>query len=90
MPAELITPGIYIDEVMPSPPAVNEVETAIPAFIGYTEKAVRNGKNLFLKPCVVQSLAEFVTLYVKNAHTHFRVLLDSSNAVSVVRTAPNR
>lgn len=31
------TPGVYIDEVSVLPPSVAGVETAIPAFIGYTE-----------------------------------------------------
>ena len=35
----LKTPGVYIDEVSLLPPAVAGVETAIPAFIGYTEKS---------------------------------------------------
>jgi phage tail sheath protein FI len=32
------SPGVYIKEVSLFPPSVAEVETAIPAFIGYTEK----------------------------------------------------
>jgi phage tail sheath protein FI len=34
------TPGVYVEEVSTLPPSVAEVATAIPAFIGYTEKAV--------------------------------------------------
>ncbi len=33
------TPGVYIEEISKFPPSVAEVETAIPIFIGYTEKA---------------------------------------------------
>jgi hypothetical protein len=33
------TPGVYIEEIPTFPPSVAQVETAIPAFIGYTEKA---------------------------------------------------
>ncbi len=33
----LKTPGVYIDEVSLLPPSVVPVETAIPAFVGYTE-----------------------------------------------------
>ncbi|RYG09698.1 MAG: phage tail sheath family protein, partial [Chitinophagaceae bacterium] len=44
------TPGVYIKEIPTFPPSVAEVETAIPAFIGYTEKAIFNGKDLTLKP----------------------------------------
>ena len=32
------TPGVYIEEISTLPPSVAEVSTAIPAFIGYTEK----------------------------------------------------
>ncbi|WP_209328743.1 phage tail sheath family protein [Lunatimonas salinarum] len=33
------TPGVYIEEISKFPPSVAQVETAIPAFIGYTDKA---------------------------------------------------
>ncbi len=32
------TPGVYIEEIPSFPPSVAQVETAIPAFIGYTKK----------------------------------------------------
>ena len=32
------TPGVYVEEVSTLPPTVVEVATAVPAFIGYTEK----------------------------------------------------
>src|SRR6059058_2805011 len=31
------TPGVYVEEISTMPPSVAEVETAIPAFIGFTE-----------------------------------------------------
>ena len=34
------TPGVYIEEIPKFPPSVAPVATAIPAFIGYTEKAI--------------------------------------------------
>jgi len=36
------TPGVYVEEISTLAPAVAEVETAIPAFIGYTEKGEKN------------------------------------------------
>ena len=33
------TPGVYVEEIPKFPPSVAPVDTAIPAFIGYTEKA---------------------------------------------------
>ena len=35
------TPGVYIEEIAKFPPSVAQVETAIPAFIGYTETAIK-------------------------------------------------
>ncbi|MDQ6764115.1 MAG: phage tail sheath family protein, partial [Bacteroidota bacterium] len=37
--ADYKTPGVYIEEIPHLPPSIASVETAIPAFIGYTEKA---------------------------------------------------
>jgi uncharacterized protein len=39
MAVVLKTPGVYIEEKSIFPPSVAQVETAIPAFIGYTETA---------------------------------------------------
>ena len=40
------TPGVYIVEKNAFPNSVVEVATAVPAFIGYTEKASNKGKPL--------------------------------------------
>lgn len=39
------TPGVYIEEIPKLPPSIASVETAIPAFIGYTQKAKRKEDN---------------------------------------------
>ena len=58
------TPDVYIEEISVFPPSVAEVETAIPAFIGYTQKAIRNASNdLNLKPTKIYSLKEYETYY---------------------------
>lgn len=54
------TPDVYIEEISVFPPSVAEVETAIPAFIGYTEKAQKNLANdLIMKPTKIYSLTEY-------------------------------
>lgn len=53
------TPDVYIKEISTFPPSVAEVETAVPAFIGYTEKADKNGDKLTLKPTKIFSLKEY-------------------------------
>ncbi len=58
------TPGVYVEEISVFPPSVAEVETAIPAFIGYTEKAQRVvAGDLLNKPAVVNSLTEYEQLF---------------------------
>ena len=44
------TPGVYIKEIPTFTRPVEEVETAIPAFIGYTENAAERGGTLINKP----------------------------------------
>jgi len=57
------TPGVYIKELALLPPSIAEVETAIPAFIGYTEKARINGLELNLKPTRISSLLEYESMF---------------------------
>ena len=54
------TPGVYIEEIPKFPPSIAPVETAIPAFIGYTEKAEDMvAGDLTLKPKRISSLVEY-------------------------------
>jgi phage tail sheath protein FI len=56
----ITTPGVYINEIPSFPPSVAQVATAIPAFIGYTEKAVNaDGDDLTLTPTKIFSLLEY-------------------------------
>jgi Bacteriophage tail sheath protein len=59
-----VTPGVYVNEIKVFPPSVAEVETAIPAFIGYTQKARKDADNdLILKPTPVVSMTQFEQYY---------------------------
>ena len=53
------TPGVYIDEVSLLPPGVAPVETAVPAFIGYTESNP-SGDNV---PVLITSFLEYIDLF---------------------------
>lgn len=58
------TPDVYIEEIPVFPPSVAEVGTAIPAFVGHTQKAKKNEDNdLRLAPTKVYSLVEYETLF---------------------------
>ncbi|MEM8525019.1 MAG: phage tail sheath C-terminal domain-containing protein [Bacteroidota bacterium] len=63
MPSTYRTPGVYIEEISIFPPSVAAVETAIPAFIGFTEKAERNGADLTNQPFRITSLLEYETYF---------------------------
>ncbi len=57
---EYKTPGVYIEEIPKLPPSIASVETAIPGFIGYTEKAWdKEDKDLIMKPKRIKSLLEY-------------------------------
>jgi len=61
---KLSTPGVYVQEIPALPPSVAEVETAIPAFIGYTEKADKlSAGDLVMIPNKVTSLQDYVQFY---------------------------
>jgi uncharacterized protein len=54
------TPGVYIEEIPKFPPSIAQVETAIPAFIGYTEKADNLAPNdLHNVPTKIGSMIEY-------------------------------
>lgn len=57
------TPGVFIEEIPKFPPSIAAVETAIPAFVGYTAKAEKNGETLIGIPTKVSSLLEFSVWY---------------------------
>lgn len=54
------TPGVYVEEISKFPPSIAAVETAIPAFIGYTEIAkLKEDDDLRLIPRRITSLLEY-------------------------------
>jgi Bacteriophage tail sheath protein len=64
MPKPYKTPDVYVEEISLFPPSVAEVGTAIPAFIGYTEKAKRITDNdLILKPTKIRSLPDYERMF---------------------------
>lgn len=53
-------PRIHLHQISLSSPSITQVETAIPAFIGYTERAENvNGEDITLKPKRVTSISEY-------------------------------
>jgi len=52
------TPGVYVEEIATFPPSVAEVESAIPAFIGFTEFSKKDGADTS-DPIQINSLKEY-------------------------------
>jgi phage tail sheath protein FI len=83
------TPDVYVEEISSFPPSVAQVETAVPAFIGYTEKADEfSPKDLLKKAKRIKSLLEYQQYYGDAPPlTVNSVKLDESNAVSATDTS---
>jgi hypothetical protein len=78
------TPGVYVEEISLFPPSVAQVETAVPAFIGYTEKAFRNGESLTSKPTLIYSLSEYEAWFGVGPNVSYNVHLDTNDAITHV------
>lgn len=88
------TPGVYIKEISKLPPSIAQVETAIPAFIGYTQQAedVR-GEDLTLEPKRITSLFEYERFFGgRFVETGLKVTIngDLNNPTSVIPSIENR
>lgn len=57
------TPGVYVEEISTLPPSVAEVETAIPAFIGYTQIAKNQNDDLTMVPTRISSMVEYESYF---------------------------
>lgn len=85
------TPDVYVEEISLLPPSVAEVETAIPAFIGYTEKADEFGPgDLKNVPIKVTSLLEYDALFGRASPvTANGIVLDENNVMSSYDVSTN-
>lgn len=75
------TPDVYVEELSVFPPSVAEVETAIPAFVGYTAfaKKVIEG-DLVNVPTRIKSLLEYEAFFGKGPRLKVdKVVVDDQN-----------
>ncbi|WP_026956153.1 phage tail sheath family protein [Algoriphagus vanfongensis] len=61
--ANYSTPGVYIEEISTLPASIAAVETAIPAFIGHTDLATKNGELLRGVPTRITSMLEYESIF---------------------------
>ena len=69
------TPGVYIVEKNAFPNSVVEVATAVPAFVGHTEKALNKGNSLRDKPWRISSMTEFIEYFGDQPESRFALTL---------------
>lgn len=74
MALKLMTPGVYIEEKNAFPSSAVAVATAVPVFIGYTEKASNAGKSLVFKATKITSFAEYVEIFGTGFKSKFTIV----------------
>ena len=72
-----VGPGAYIVEGDP-PLSIVAVPTAVPAFIGYTGNAQKEGKSLSLEPTKISSIKEYENFFGKGFSHRFTLAKDDS------------
>ena len=86
--SKFLTPDVYTEEVPLLPQSVAEVSTAVPAFIGYTEKATKDGKNVKNTAIRISTLLEYKEVFGGAQLATFNVTYnDNSTITDVVATA---
>ena len=79
MPSNFKTPGVYIQEISKFPPSIAQVETAIPAFVGYTQKARKKGEDILFEPTRITSLLEYEQFFgTAKEEEHIIVTIDQN------------
>ncbi|MDL2307546.1 phage tail sheath subtilisin-like domain-containing protein [Desulfovibrio sp. OttesenSCG-928-C06] len=74
MAKNYLSPGVYVEEISNAYGTVTEVASAIPAFIGYTEKTACDGRNLQGVPEPVSSYQDFVTRFGEAAPLYLKAI----------------
>jgi hypothetical protein len=82
------TPGVYVEEISKLPPSVAEVDTAIPAFVGYTEKAKRYVDDDLIKvPTRIKSLLDYEQFFGRGpSYSTIHVQVNANNVVDESKT----
>jgi phage tail sheath protein FI len=73
MAKQYATPGVYIEEKSAFSNSVVAVGTAIPAFVGYTQKAMAGKRSLLNTPMRISSLVEYLSYFGGAPKTLFTV-----------------
>lgn len=75
---DLRMPGVYTQEIATLPPTVGVIPSAVPVFIGYTEKADKKGESLMNLPTRIKSMKEYEEWFGGPPKTKITVDIDDS------------
>lgn len=75
---DLRMPGVYTQEISTLPPTVGVIPSAVPVFIGYTQKAEKKGDSLLGKPTRIKSMKEYQDLFGSAPLQQIQVTIDES------------
>ncbi len=83
MATKLATPGVYVEEKSSFGNTVVSVPTAVPAFVGYTEKASNSTKDLTNVPTRITSFSEYNDLFGGPSKTKFEITNDEDSSFNL-------
>lgn len=83
--SNFFTPDVYTEEIPLLPQSVAVVSTAVPAFIGYTEKATREGKSLENKAIRISTLLEYKAFFGLADSASFDVVYEEATTITEVK-----
>jgi phage tail sheath protein FI len=82
--SKFLTPDVYTEEVPFLPQSVAQVSTAVPAFIGFTEKAMIDGESVKNRAVRVATLLEYKEAFGEAESASFDVVVNNDNVVTSV------
>lgn len=83
MATKIATPGVYIEEKISFGNTVVAVPTAIPAFVGYTAKAIRGNNSIVNVPTRISSISEYHRYFGGPSFTKCDISLDDSSTFNL-------
>ena len=88
MATNLRTPGVYVQEITTLPASIAGVSTAIPAFVGYVQKAERDGEGIpMFTPVRITSFLDYESIFGGPDPQGFNInIADVSVGGNVTRT----
>ena len=79
MAKNYLTPGVYVEEISTLTGIVAEVQSAVPAFIGFTEQIRYDGRSLLGVPEPIESFKDFEARFGKAAPVFFDAIAVKTN-----------